>query len=517
MWNRRTARVLALVAVVALVGWTAASAATAGEKAAKRVSKTVEKLAKTGNGHDKVDVILTFDRTVSASAETDVKGQGGAVNRKYKKLPMMAIRVPRRALEAVSKSRGVRFVAQDSEVSAMSESARQTANIPPIGSTYDAVYNGGGYAVAVIDSGVGAHPDLTILHQQDFTAPKADNNPYDPYGHGTHVAGIISGYGTASGYVHWGQAWNAPIVSLRVLNRNGSGATSDLIAALDWILVNHARYGIRVANLSVGKAIEEAAADDPLVQAVEAVVDAGIVVVCSAGNFGKEGMGSITSPGNSSKVITVGSWTDKGTASQDDDFLSTYSSTGPTFLDHFLKPDLVAPGNRLVSAMSNEAALKTDLPERVMDCGTFVCQAPFFELSGTSMAAPMVSGAAIRMIGKEPTLNPASVKARLMASTQPVPGAPTEVGAGLLDVTAALDATGYTDSAPSPKMELSSDGTKVYIDDTATTWGVQFPAAVLWDDMVSDDAEKVIDGNVGALSANDDAGSSPVADPASNR
>ena len=119
---------------------------------------------------------------------------------------------------------------------------------------------------------------------------------------------------------------------------------------------NAAANGIRVVNMSLGKALEESADTDPLVQAVEAVWDAGVVVVVSAGNFGTAGHFTVTSPANSPKVITVGSVTDSGTGDDyTDDYPSSYSSRGPTAYDHYVKPDLLAPGNRWVSTMSDEA------------------------------------------------------------------------------------------------------------------------------------------------------------------
>ncbi len=274
-----------------------------------------------------------------------------------------------------------------------------------------------------------------------------------------------------------GVAAGAQIISVRVLDENGRGYASDVLAGLDWVMDYHAYYDIRVVNMSLGKAVEEAAADDPLVQAVEALWDAGVVVVCSAGNYGTYGHYTITSPGNSQKVITVGSLTDNGTGSDfTDDYTSTYSSMGPTLFDHVLKPDLLAPGNRVIAAISNEALLKELLPDRVY-------YSDYLELSGTSMAAAVVSGAAALMISQEPGLNPSSVKARLMRSARKVSGDPTEVGAGVLDVSAALVDSGYAKYAPSPRLARSDEGNVILIEDTSLTWyGDEWSANYLWSD-----------------------------------
>ena len=189
--------------------------------------------------------------------------------------------------------------------------------------------------------------------------------------------------------------------------------------------------------MSLGKSVEESAASDPLVLATEDVWDAGLTVVCSAGNYGRDGHFTITSPGNSRKVITVGSVTDSGTNSDYDDYVSTYSSLGPTAYDHFLKPDLVAPGNRVVAPIAHYGRLKNDLPDRVLSCGVG-CTGEYLELSGTSMAAAMVSGTAALMLTDDPSLSPDTVKARLMRSARKVIDDPTVAGAGVLDIAAAL-------------------------------------------------------------------------------
>jgi serine protease AprX len=130
------------------------------------------------------------------------------------------------------------------------------------------------------------------------------------------------------------------------------------MAALDWLLVYGHHFDVRVANLSLGKPISESNTTDPLVHAVEALWDSGVVTVVAAGNLGARGHMTVKSPGNSRKVITVGSLTDRDTG-QDftDDFVSSFSSRGPTAGDLVLKPDLVAPGNRIVAAIPTSSEL----------------------------------------------------------------------------------------------------------------------------------------------------------------
>ena len=214
---------------------------------------------------------------------------------------------------------------------------------------------GRGIGLAIIDSGITERVELRgrIAVHVDFVDGSRGAGR-DFYGHGTHIAGIVAGnVGLPGGFR--GMAPGAHLINLRVLKADGSGQTSDVVEAIDWTIENKARYNIRVLNVSLGHPAVEGAADDPLVQAVERAVRAGIVVVCSAGNLGKHPVtgqpiiGAISSPGNSPSVITVGALNTKGTPQRSDDAVASYSSRGPTYGDGFVKPDLVAPGNKIVS------------------------------------------------------------------------------------------------------------------------------------------------------------------------
>jgi subtilisin family serine protease len=310
-------------------------------------------------------------------------------------------------------------------------------------------------------------------------------NTDDRNGHGTHIAGIVGGTGSRSASLYLGMAPNVSIHQVRVLDGRGRGTASDLLAGLDWILSNGASRGIRIVNLSLGTAVRESNATDPLVLAVERLWDAGFVVVASAGNLGQYGNMTITSPGNSRKIITVGSLTDNGTGTDfADDYVSTYSSMGPTLYDHVLKPDLVAPGNRLVSTLAPSSRLQSGMPERVPgkdNCGAD-CVNQYLELSGSSMGAAVVSGTAALMLSRDATLSPATVKARLMRSARKANFEVTHAGAGVVDAVAALADTGrITGQALSPLMERSSEGSVILVEDTARLWGdATWGAGYLW-------------------------------------
>ena len=200
--------------------------------------------------------------------------------------------------------------------------------------------------------------------------------------------------------------------------------------------------------------------------------DAGVVVVTAAGNVGAEGHFTITSPGTSRKIITVGSMTDNGTLPNlPQEYVSTYSSRGPTAHDLVLKPDLVARGNLVVGAAIPTNALKIRHGNKPLICGVS-CESDYVSLSGSSMAAARVSGAAALLLAKTPDLSPASVKARLMRSTRKLSGDPTAVGAGILSVKDALnDTTVVVGEALSPLLAQTADGTKVLVENTGELWG----------------------------------------------
>ena len=231
-------------------------------------------------------------------------------------------------------------------------------------------YDGAGIGVAVIDSGVTAwHDDLA-----DASAPTTQRvdrfvdfvggqtQPYDDYGHGTHVAGIIAGNGADSNGARTGIAPKARLVVLKVLDDDGRGRISDVIAAIDYAVAHKSEFNIRVLNMSIGAGVYESYNTDLLTLAAKRAVEEGIVVVAAAGNHGRndEGViqhGAISAPGNAPWVITVGASSHMGTTSRADDTIAAFSSRGPTAYDHAAKPDLVAPGVGIYSLSSPGSTL----------------------------------------------------------------------------------------------------------------------------------------------------------------
>jgi serine protease AprX len=315
---------------------------------------------------------------------------------------------------------------------------------------------GAGIGIAVIDSGIANwHDDLTnttsklfpygnqrVLKFVDFVNGRS--LPYDDNGHGTHVAGIIGGNGYDSFGQKAGIAPNASLISLKVLDANGSGTISNIIAALNWVAANAQTYNIRVVNMSVGATIRESYYTDPLTLAVKKVTDKGITVVAAAGNIGKnangqEQFGGITAPGNAPWVLTVGASSTMGTLTRSDDTLGDYSSRGPTYLDFNAKPDLVAPGTGTISLAAPGSTFYTSKVQYLLSGLRLTANKPYLSLTGTSMAAPVVSGTVALMLQANPTLTPNLIKAILQYTAQVYPGyKPLEQGAGFLNTYGAV-------------------------------------------------------------------------------
>jgi len=330
-------------------------------------------------------------------------------------------------LQKLSNNSNVVYISPDRQLKSFLSNAAPAINAPVV---WKSNYNGNGVAVAVIDSGISSSADLNtgilplsrIVYSQDLV----DGNlpASDQYGHGTHVAGLIAGDGlNSTGTMYYrtfeGIAPSAKLVNLRVLDANGAGTDSVVIAAISKAIALKSTYNIRVINLSLGRPVIESYKLDPLCEAVEKAWKAGIVVVVAAGNYGRvdvvgnDGYGTITSPGNDPYVITVGAMKPMGTPQRTDDLIASYSSKGPSAIDHIVKPDVVAPGNLLVSLGTN-GTLANEFPADKVPYSYYVkggssAPGPYFSLSGTSMAAGVVSGAVADLLQARPTLTPDQV------------------------------------------------------------------------------------------------------------
>jgi serine protease AprX len=316
---------------------------------------------------------------------------------------------------------------------------------------------GRGIGVAVLDSGIAQHDALASKVVAAVSFVPDDANTDDRFGHGTHIAGIIAGRpaparGVTTEY-RGGIAPGAHLINVRVLGDTGLGLTSNVIAGLEWVVANRTRYNIRVVNLSLGQTITGPCAVDPLCRSVQWAVQRGVIVVASAGNRGKSPdghavLGTVTSPGNSPFAITVGALNMWGTADRGDDTVTTYSSRGPTAFDFLIKPDVVAPGNKIVSLEADGGFLATQYSAlHVGGSGSN----GYTRMSGTSMAAGVVSGGVALLAEAVPGLTFAHAKLLLQstASLMPKEGL-TASGAGSVDFWTArrLAASSWTTTVP---------------------------------------------------------------------
>ena len=413
------------------------------------------------------NVIIRGARGVSSSAVASAFGAAshGHVLRTFTSINGIAATLTGAELKALSKNPNVLQIVPNVSVapvgieeSTLWRSATGADQVPSLlGLTGGASLP----TIAIVDSGV----DSTKT--QDFgsrivasvnlssTTPTAVG---DDEGHGTMVAGIAAG----ASPVYPGVAPTAPIVSIRTADASGQSQTSDVIAACDWILQNKDAYDIRVANFSMVSSAQSSFTTDPLDAAVEQLWFHGIVVVTASGNYGQPGGVPMDyAPGNDPFVITVGALDTNGTASPADDFSAPWSAYGHTG-DGFQKPEISAPGRWIVAPVPPGSTLATTAPDRVVAPG-------YMWMSGTSLAAPMVSGAAAALLGLHPEWTPGQVKGALMVSSATLPAISDWAGGvGELDAPQALQLAHAPNADANLEQFLTSDGSGGTVFDGAT-------------------------------------------------
>ncbi len=321
---------------------------------------------------------------------------------------------------------GDALVAPFMDVSASSTAADQVRNGQPgllLGLGSIPGVTGAGVTVAILDTGISSHPALTGKVLASVSKVSGDPSTGDAHGHGTHIAGIIAGNSIASKKVtplyRGGIAPDVKLINVRVLGENGTGWTSDVIDGIEWVIENRDKYKIRAINLSLGHPVTEPSTTDPLCIAVMKATAAGIVVIASAGNAGKTDdgtpiLGGISSPGNSPYAITVGAMNTRGTISRSDDIMTTYSSRGPTKFEHAVKPDVVAPGNKIVSLETSGSYLERNYSQFHLAGARANA---YMHLSGTSMSAAIVTGGIALLMQAHPNISAAQLKIALQTGS----------------------------------------------------------------------------------------------------
>jgi len=491
----------------------------------RNTGKLDERLARAvraGDRDSKRVIIKTTSRGLTGLTGA-LRTRGHSVRRAHRTINALTADIPASALNDLSQLPDVESISIDAIVRAEDyvpeSTVRGTLGLPLW------TPGGDGVGIAVVDSGLEPGPDFEgrIVAFYDFTQGGRAVPPSDEYGHGTHVAGLIAGDGGMSDRRYRGVAHKARLIGLKVLDANGVGYTSDVISAIEFATANRDQLGIDIINLSLGHPILEPAATDPLVQAVEAAARAGIIVVVAAGNYGvssetgEPGYAGILSPGNAPSAITVGSVRTFDTDRRSDDRVAEYSSRGPTWYDGMAKPDIVAPGHGLVSVAARSGSLYLDNP--ALRVGRW-----YLRLSGTSMAAAVVSGAAALILQahrnafpSSPPLSVNAVKAILQYTALPVrdagggrydfltqgTGSVNALGAielaSLLDTAAPISAAWLVGEITSSTVidnetldwagyimwaDAVGSGIAVYVNDPAWAQNIIWGSSVEWDDNI---------------------------------
>jgi serine protease AprX len=298
---------------------------------------------------------------------------------------------------------------------------------------------GRGVGVAVIDTGIaGDLPDFQSSRRNSTSRVIASavidpnaSTAADTYGHGTAVAGLIAGNSNdrAAGDPlrdqYAGSAPEANLISIKIANDDGQATTLDALYGLQFAVDHKDDYNIRVINMSFRSTDAESYRTDPLDAAAEQAWFDGITVVAAAGNMGTASDAVSYAPGNDPYVITVGGVDDQGTANNSDDVVASWSSQGTT-QDGFAKPDVVAPGAHIISTLAPNSDFATL-------CPTCVINGSYFQVSGTSLAAPIVAGVAADLIAAHPGWTPDMVKGALVNTATQLPGGAQEVNARAAD------------------------------------------------------------------------------------
>jgi serine protease AprX len=425
--------------------------------------------------------VIVQKNAAGADLEAKVARLGGEVTRDLHIINAFAAELPATAAMALAQDPGVRWVSLDGALDGAGKPPPKDlpAELPDnhyldtmnVRAVWDMGYRGEGIRVAVIESGIFTDRDFSteiggphsrILFHVSFNPNSF--KPDDVTGHGTHVAGIIGGNGTASDGFYSGVAPKVDIINLKISDENGMANESDAVAAMQWVYDNKDQYNIRVVNLSIQSATEMSYHQSPMDAAAEILWFNGVVVVAASGNWDPLGEynPARAAPANDPFIITVGASNEKGSTRIKDDSWANFTAWGIT-QDGFYKPDILAPGKDIISVLSPTSSWDEDYPDKV------VLPNEYIRLSGTSMAAPMATGAVALLLQAEPDLTPDQVKYRLVNASASLQGHP------YLDVYAIIT---------TPTMESANTGLTasqlLWTGNDPITWGSVAWNSVAW-------------------------------------
>ncbi|WP_442759022.1 S8 family peptidase [Streptomyces atratus] len=380
-------------------------------------------------------LIVSYRGTRAAAAKAEVRGAGSTqVGRTLNSLNAQSVTTPQRDAQDIwqaltdKAAHGAQRTTAAGIDRVWLDGVRRASldkSVPQIGTpaAWKAGYTGKGVKIAVLDTGVDAtHPDLQgrILDTKNFTSSPDSK---DRVGHGTHVSSIAAGSGAKSGGKFKGVAPDAKLLEGKVLDDDGFGDDSGILAGMEWAVAQ----GADVINLSLG------GSDSPEVDPLEAAVnklsaDKGVLFAIAAGNEG-DAAGTVGSPGSADAALTVGAVDDK-------DQLADFSSRGPRIGDGAIKPDVTAPGVDITAAAAPGSAIDQEVGQNPPG---------YLTISGTSMATPHVAGAAALLKQQHPEWKYAELKGALTASTKPGAYTPFEQGSGRIAVDRAIAQTVVAD------------------------------------------------------------------------
>ena len=413
----------------------------------------VPELAATTNSSNKKSVLVIA--ATSQTAMTEVLAAGGNVTHDLPLLNAVGAKLTSGSIDQLSKNPDIMSLVVDDDISTEKSSEPAASNdavtwlieqqgLPTQNAWLDSLIDiethgltGRGVGLAIIDTGIaeaGSYPDWNpnIIGRYNAVINSEGGLVHDTTGHGTHLSSLIAGMGNRVK----GVAPNASLVPVKAFDSEGSANFLDVIRAVQWVVKNSERLGIRILNLSVSASAELPYHLDPLNRALSNAWASGLVVVVSTGNQGPAPT-TVTAPGNNPWLISVGaaSYNDTRQAAE----VAAFSGRGPTTSGH-IKPNIVAPGTRLAGFLPKDATRPSHEPVEMTDTGLWIT-------SGASQASAVVSGMVALLLEARPELSNDDVKCLIANSATPliddnrVAVSPMAQGRGLINLRDALTST----------------------------------------------------------------------------